>query len=243
MPAELPVELQLHIFRHLSNAQTSSVPAVLRLSKLHNRLATPLLYSHISTRDPVALAALARTLSDHAHLAKMVKSFFFRGPQSRRITGEDALTLLADDGLDSDEEEDALQISTLQLEEINEMRRLGLEPGIEGEGQETTFDVYVRPRVFLQSCVDLLDIHSHESVMLLCTSILRICSSSLESVGFVDCVPWFLAPAEGGTLNFPLPACKDFTGVTVGLFGLLPHLQKNGQWNEDGTTSLKRVHL
>lgn len=95
--------------------------------------------------------------------------------------------------------------------------------------------------------------------MHLCTLILRICANNIVSCGFVDCVPWFLAPYEGGNLNFPLPRCRDFTGVTVGLFGLLPHLQREKQRiegtnsnpapnreageEEDCVTSLERCHL
>lgn len=87
--------------------------------------------------------------------------------------------------------------------------------------------------------------------MHLCTLILRICAANVVSCGFVDCVPWFLAPYEGGNLNFPLPRCRDFTGVTVGLFGLLPHLQREKQrvegsdtsHEEDKVTSLRRIHL
>jgi len=181
------------------------------------------------------LEILASTLLSRPNLIQYTRSFFFQGPQGRRRTGRNQLRFLIDEDEDDADEDDTdkdqvYQANAGHSQIINEeMSRVGLEPGIEGEGQEATWD-------------------EHESLMHLCTLILRLCSDHLESIGFVDCEPWFLAPTEGGALNFPLPNCKEFTGVTVGLFGLLPHLQRKIKSSDDSIengpwTSLQRIHL
>jgi hypothetical protein len=226
----LPFELQEIIFSYLYDIDPSSYNNVLRLSKAHTAVLTPRLYSYICIRSHVGLEGLASTLLGRPEIIRYVRSFFFQGPQGRRRTGRDQLRLLFDTGDEEDAEENALDtaVQALQLPD-DDMKGAGLESGIEGEGQEATWD-------------------EHESLMHLCTVILRLCSNHLESIGFVDCVPWFLAPAEGGALNFPLPSCKDFTGVTVGLFGLLPHLQRNksnatAEEVDQTPTELQRIHL
>lgn len=227
----LPLEIQETIFSHLYDLDPSSYTSVLRLSKAHNRILTPLLYRCICIRSLAALESLAATLLGRPDLIKHTRSFFFQGPQGRRRTGRDQLRLLFDtEGEEGDDDDDDIHadrksvIASHQPKE--DSKATNLEPGIEGEGQEATWD-------------------EHESLMHLCTVILRLCSNHLESIGFVDCVPWFLAPAEGGALNFPLPRCRDFTGVTVGLFGLLPHLQriKANHVEEQVPTNLQRIHL
>lgn len=218
----IPIEIQLEVYKALASSHPPTLASVACVSKTHNKLVTPLLFQHIAIRDRFSLEAFAATLVNHPQLARHVRTFFFQGPQGRRTTGRDALALLDDeeeehDGADQESENDDQEMRKLRLEDMDEMKAVELEAGVEGEGQEATWD-------------------EHESLMHLCTLVLRQCSGTLHSVGFVDCVPWFLAPTEGVSLNFPLPVCHEFTGVTVGLFGLLPHLQRK-------PTSLRRIHL
>lgn len=220
----IPLEIQVDIFSHLHDISSSSFTTALRLSRAHHRILSPLLYRCISIQSHQALEGLAATLLNHSELAQHVRSFFFQGPQGRRRTGRDQLRYLRNRDDDDDEEDDDNSI------EEDLLQHVGLESGIEGEGQEATWD-------------------EHESLMQLCTLILKLCSRYLTSIGFVDCVPWFLAPTEGGALNFTLPQCRDFTGVTVGLFGLLPHLQQSKKNIPSDVlemtllTTLERIHL
>lgn len=230
----LPAEIQQDIFEHLSLISPAALAKACLLSRRHNVLLNPLLYKYICIRSRPSLEILAATLIERPDLCNLVHSFFFQGPQGRRITGREALQSIQDnspddgDDGDDDDAESAFEHhyqsgGHSKSSQEDEMRKVGLEPGIEGEGQEATWD-------------------EHESLMYLCTLVLKLCSSNLRAIGFVDCVPWFLAPTEGGALNFPLPQCKDFTGVTVGLFGLLPHLQRSKQAVE-APTALSRIHL
>lgn len=228
---EIPLEVQVDIFTHLHALSPASFASALRLSQAHYRILSPLLYRSICARSRLALEGLASTLICHPELSRHARSFFFQGPQGRRTTGRDQLRLLVDAESEEDMDEEGSEAEEVAAHH-NDLHRSGLEAGIEGEGQEATWD-------------------EHESLMHLCTLILRLCAEHLESIGFVDCVPWFLAPTEGGALSFPLPRCKDFTGVTVGLFGLLPHLQRSDKMGRSSgaidltrpTTSLQRIHL
>lgn len=149
----LPLEVQLEILQHLYYLSPSSFArSALVLSTFHHKQLVALLYRHICVRDRVSLEVLASTLLARPDLAKMVRSFFFQGPQGRKRTGRELLLAWQENedggGDDDDSDEEASETGSDEEREAEAVydengwceARGELEPGIEGEGQEATWD-------------------------------------------------------------------------------------------------------
>ncbi|PWN51096.1 hypothetical protein IE53DRAFT_64272 [Violaceomyces palustris] len=217
--------LLLSLFLHPSGEHPAHL---LSLNRSLRSFLLPCHYNHVSIVSKHSLENFVRTLKESELIRNLVKSFFLRGPQGKK-SSKRILAFFQDDPQSEPDEQDPFSFHgrASDSRESEDESEDSIEQGFEGFGQEATIDV-------------------HEALIAGVTEVLHLCSASLKAFGFIECVPWFAAPAWKLEVN--LLQAEEYTGTTFGIFGLLPHVNSNqSRGREEGEfrirTSFKRIHL